>query len=465
MQVKALSILLGDITIGTLLRYDWPPGQPSTRFVPDEAFIRRVNPPLISLSMKAADPESQQLLWRDLAAPQFNGRPSATHGTLLPPFFQGLLPEGVLRDHIAHLRGCDPTDHFEMLAACGRDLPGNIHARPTQLDPSTLMGLISTNETLDQDWVAEPMQEGVSVSGIQPKIGVLKDGERYVARTRLQDSRVIAKLPVVGYPRLPELEYTSLQLAGQAGINICHAVLEPLHKLAASHGFDLGEADQSTLFLAVTRFDRAPGKRIHVEDFGQIMSIAPEDKYTSSYLEIAAIMMGEPSLGEAAVHELLRRIAVNELLGNPDMHLKNIGVIYPDERTPILSPAYDIVGYSAYHGRHGHALHLLPRSMQPPPSQTRSAKPAKPGLSPLLVRRFCSALGIAEKPAAGVIRRVVEQAVKAWPATIQHAPLTERQKSRLIQHLASHPMVISLLRCSPKLSAPFAAHINHSPPA
>ncbi len=25
-------------------------------------------------------------------------------------------------------RGCDPKDHFEMLAACGLDLPGNVYA-------------------------------------------------------------------------------------------------------------------------------------------------------------------------------------------------------------------------------------------------------------------------------------------------------------------------------------------------
>src|SRR5207253_7277793 len=128
----------------------------------------------------------------------------------------------------------------------------------------------------------------------------------------------------------------------------------PLEKLMVAHGYDLGDAGQKTNFLAVTRFDRAPGVRFHVEDFAQIMDVQPEDKYTLSYLDIAAVMLNELSLGEPAVHELLRRMAVNELLGNPDMHLKNLGVIYNDGKTPTLSPAYDIVAYSAYQRRTGH---------------------------------------------------------------------------------------------------------------
>lgn len=448
MHVKTLALRLGETPIGLLFQYEITPGQPITKFVPDAAFARQPDAPLLSLSMKAATPESQPLLWHDLAAPMFNGRISPRNGALLPPFFQGLLPEGVLRDHIAELRDCDPKDHFEMLAACGRDLPGNVYASPTHPDPEMLRRLIDADEPVDEGLVADPIEAGVSVSGIQPKVGVLKEGERYVGRTRLQDTHIIAKLPVVGYPNLPELEHLSLQLAEKAGVNVCHTVLEPLRKLAVEHGFDLGEAGENTLFLAVTRFDRAPGQRIHVEDFAQILGIAPEEKYTSSYLEIAAVMLGEPSLGEAAVHELLRRLAVNELLGNPDMHLKNIGVIYADGRTPMLSPAYDIVGYSAYHRRQGHALHILPGEMQkrllraPGPARQR-----KTGLSPLLLREFCSALGIPEKPAGNVIQKTVQQALLHWPTMIrQAAGLTERQKDNLLHHLADHPMAASLIR-------------------
>jgi hypothetical protein len=78
----------------------------------------------------------------------------------------------------------------------------------------------------------EPMEEGASLSGVQPKVGVIKQGDHYVGRTRLQDTRIIAKLPVVGQPKLPELEDLSLRLASAAGVSVTQASLEPLEKLA-----------------------------------------------------------------------------------------------------------------------------------------------------------------------------------------------------------------------------------------
>ena len=89
MLVKALNIQLGSTHIGILFQYELVPGQPITRFMPDEAFANERNAPTVSLSMKAAEPESQKLLWLDLAAPMFNGRISARNGALLPAFFQG----------------------------------------------------------------------------------------------------------------------------------------------------------------------------------------------------------------------------------------------------------------------------------------------------------------------------------------------------------------------------------------
>lgn len=54
----------------------------------------------------------------------------------------------------------------------------------------------------------------------------------------------------------------------------------------------------------------------------EVFGIMPEDKYSAetSYLSVAAVMLSRPSWGEATVYELLRRIIVNEMLGNPDMH-------------------------------------------------------------------------------------------------------------------------------------------------
>lgn len=443
MNLKTLAIYLGEQRVGLLFQYG--NDNPILRFVADDAFVALGdNAPTLSLSMRADDPETQRALWANVSAPVFNGRQSRRKGWLLPPFFQGLLPEGVFRDHVAAVRGCEPDDHFEMLAATGRDLPGNVHARPVTLTRQEAAHLVTQDEdSLEMSVIEEPMEDGVSVSGVQPKVGVIRDGDRYVGRTRMQDTHIIAKLPVVGHPLLPELEELSLRLARAAGVDACEAKLEPLEKLAVEHGYDLGnDVTGTTNFLAVTRFDRAPGSRFHVEDFGQVMAVQPEDKYRESYLAMAAIMLAQPSLGEAAVHELLRRMTVNELLGNPDMHLKNVGIIYKDGKTPTLSPAYDIVGYSAYQRRTGHAIFIVPPELLPPSSDDTRRRHQH--LSPAMVRQFCGHLRLPEKPAAAEIQRTVLAAVKSWPEMILASQLTDMQKTNLLAHFEQHPMVMSV---------------------
>ena len=342
-----------------------------------------------------------------------------------------------------------------MLAACGKDLPGNVYALPVELSRDELAKYVTqNNDALEMSVTAEPMDEGVSLSGVQPKLAVTKVGDRYVARTTMQEAHIIAKLPVVGQPRLPELEDLSLRLAAAAGVTVCTAYLVPLAQLAVDHGYDLGDADGMTNFLAVERYDRdAPG-RVHCEDFAQVLNVWPEDKYTgASYVEVAATMMGFESLGEKAVHELVRRLVVNEMLGNPDMHLKNMGLRYSDGVNPELPGAYDIVGYAAYHARTGHGLHILvPDETRKPriPAQAPSAaKAAKPQLTPMVVRKFCAALALPEKPMAAVIKACVQLARRNWPALIESAHLTELQKKNLLQYFRSHHLVVSLAKRHP----------------
>jgi serine/threonine-protein kinase HipA len=463
-NIKALAISIGDLRAGVLFQYQESgreDAQVVTRFVADEAFIR-AGQPTVSVSYFASTPEEQSALWRDVGSPSFNGRYSNKNGWLLPAFFQNLLPEGVFRDHIAALRKCEPTDQFEMLAACGKDLPGNVYAFPIDLSQDDMAQYVTQNhDALEMSVVAEPMDDGVSLSGVQPKLAVIKTGGRYVGRTRYQDSHIIAKLPVVGQPMLPELECLSLQLAACAGVHVCDAYLEPLEKIAVQHGYDLGDANGKTNFLAVLRYDREPGKRIHCEDFAQILGEMPEDKYggllakssPQTYLGIAAVLNSFDSLGETAVHELLRRLVVNEMLGNPDMHLKNVGLFYPDGRTPELPPAYDIVAYAAFNKNFGHGLKILPPNLLPRIHNPDGDARVKQRLSPAVLRAFCAALEIPEKPAAKAISDCVLKACETWPDMIADAGITDLQKEKLLDHFRSHPFVESIARRKRKSGA------------
>ena len=46
---------------------------------------------------------------------------------------------------------------------------------------------------------------------------------------------------------------------------------------------------------------------------------------------------------KTGTYDFFRRLVFSVLIGNGDMHLKNWSLLYPDRRTPILSPAYDFV--------------------------------------------------------------------------------------------------------------------------
>lgn len=452
MNVKALEIYIGELRAGVLFQYAQEGTQTINRFVADRALIENPQAPTISLSYLAETAEEQALLWQDYRSPVFNGSLSKDRQSwLLPAFFQNLLPEGVFRDQIAQLRQCTPNDHFELLAACGKDLPGNIYALPATLSREALGYYVTQNaDALEMTVTAEPLEEGVSLSGVQPKLGVIKEGGRYVGRTKDQDTHIIAKLPVPAYPLLPEVEDLSLRLAKAAGVNACDAYLEPLGKLAAQHHYDVGDTQSNTNFLAVVRYDRRPGARVHCEDFAQVFGVMPEDKYTpqASYLAVAAVLLSRPSLGEEAVHELLRRIMVNEMLGNPDMHLKNLGLWYPDGHTPEMPPAYDIVAHTLYSPVRGHGLRILPEAFESglKPKDSNGQRGHRIQLTPGVLRLFCNQLGIPERPAAKALTDCVKAAYQHWPDMIEASVLTSTQKKKLREHLFRHHAIESLAR-------------------
>ncbi len=59
------------------------------------------------------------------------------------------------------------------------------------------------------------------------------------------------------------------------------------------------------------------------------------------------------------VAEFIRRLSFNTLIGNGDMHLKNLSLTYPDDRHARLSPAYDFID-SPLHSRRPVCAELQP---------------------------------------------------------------------------------------------------------
>lgn len=439
MNVLALDIFLGADRAGLLFQYGT--GKTAlTRFIPDEAFWLLADGPVLSWAAQDDSPQRREQFWRSyVTTPFFNAE-----GGRLPAFFQNLLPEGPLRRHLEELRGCGPNDHFDLLATCGTDLPGNVYAYPAHLDAEALAGVVTQrHDALEMTVTADPLPEATSLSGVQPKLALVAQGGRYVARTKdAGGAHIIAKLPTAEYALLPEVEELSLRLAKAAGVEVCEAWLAPLEEIAAGQPFVLGESRQ---FLAVRRFDREPRGHVHCEDFAQILRIQPEEKYThpaATYAAMAstlreAMNMG-PGLGDAAAEELIRRVMVNEMLGNYDAHVKNFGVVYRDGRTPELSPAYDVVAYAAYLGGRGHALRFVPGGEK----QAR--------LTPATLRSFCNATGMLETRVRGVLNTAVGKACETWPDLIGGSSLLPKQKQNLLAHFESCDAVKSWRARSPK---------------
>lgn len=443
MRYRALDIALAGRHCGVLFQY----GQGSSalmRLQPDPDYWHDPDAPVLSWGARQVDARERALFVADAAhQPFFNGR-----GERLPNFFQNLLPEGPLRKHLEQLRGCAPDDHLEILAMCGEDLPGNVVAMPLPEDREAMRKMVTQeNDALEMSVIESPVAGATSLSGIQPKLGLVERGGRYVARTRDRSDgvHIIAKLPAVEYPLLPEVEELSLRLARVAGVDTCRAVLRPVSDILPQDQPYTVEPGRQ--FLAVQRFDRGPGGHIHCEDFAQILGIEPGDKYNdpqgrSSYAAMLITLGQGMGLGEDAMHELMRRLMVNEMLGNYDAHVKNFGVVYLDGRHPVLSPAYDVVAYAAYLQGHGHALKFFPGA------------PERAQIGPALIRDLCNLTGMLEAKLRKVLSDTVAKAVKAWPDMIGDSALQATQKTRLLQHFHAVPAVAAMMRRTARSAAP-----------
>ena len=137
-----------------------------------------------------------------------------------------------------------------------------------------------------------------------------------------------------------------MSLAAMSGIDVPEFKLVEMSKLKNLPRINLPDEELS---FAIKRFDRNGNERIHMEDFAQILVKYPHEKYDSaSYEQIGRVIYEYSGDGLADAQQFARRLLVNILLANGDAHLKNWSLYYPDQITPRLSPAYDIVTTSVY---------------------------------------------------------------------------------------------------------------------
>lgn len=261
--------------------------------------------------------------------------------SVLPPFFSNLLPEGPLRRYLAERAGVKEKREFFLLWMLGRDLPGALSVHPA--DGEALPPQVEEDLTPDK----RQNMLRFSLAGVQLKFSALKNDPKKGGLTIPVEGvggSWIVKLPSHQYPGVPENEYSMMTLAKAMGMDVPEIQLIDVE---AIKGLPEGIGELRGKALAVKRFDRTADGAVHTEDFAQVFGVFPDEKYDKANYRSIAHVLGIET-GDAGVAEFIRRLVFSTLIGNADMHLKNWSLIYPDRRTPVLSPAYDLLSTIPY---------------------------------------------------------------------------------------------------------------------
>ncbi|MCP4661904.1 MAG: type II toxin-antitoxin system HipA family toxin, partial [bacterium] len=263
----------------------------------------------------------------------------------LPPHFANLLPEGKLREVIERTAGIETGDDLALLTFVGGDLPGAVVLRSSEVGtgfPDRLRAVATEPEEVEADREGERLR--FSLAGIQMKLSMVRDSDKLTLPARGETGEWIVKFDSPTYPKLPENEYSMLEWARAAGFEVPECHLQD-----ASHldGLPSRYAPAGSQVLAIRRFDRARRRRIHQEDFAQVVGLPPGKKYEHVTYE-TLVKLTRSIVGDSGAEELVRRLALMIACGNNDAHLKNWSLVYPDGMEARLSPLYDQVSTVAW---------------------------------------------------------------------------------------------------------------------
>lgn len=268
-------------------------------------------------------------------------------------YLDGVLPEGNARTNHAIAAGVAPDDTLAMMSTFGRDTPGAVIATPAGADDPTRQGhyepltleevgerLRKADEHSPVDWTGRTV-ESTSLPGMVPKIALHRTAEGWAACKNGAPSTWILK---VGHPQAHEgadvidTEVACLELARFVGLTNVDAEI-------------LRFADGQRA-IAVRRFDRhldddgVTVVREHQEDMAQALGLNTQDpnrkfqwgKNLPSLAACAKVLRRDG--GDQ--RDLFRLVVFTYLVGNTDMHAKNIALVRRWDGSALLAPAYDI---------------------------------------------------------------------------------------------------------------------------
>ena len=315
--MSALQVLLGDIEVGILEHYE----DESERFTFSDSYLS---------ALIERRPILGQLFEDRFPDPIDVGGPVA--------WFSHLLPQGAMRHWRSRLYGIDEDDSFSLLARLGENLPGAVILRPTNSS-------LGRNRIVSKPVIEQQGNDRFrfSLAGAQWKMSARSAGRGLTTSAEALGREYIAKFHSPEYPDLPQCEFATMKWAQYVGMNT------PEFELRSVSDFDAIPEDMPTgngLVFVTARFDRVNSRRIHMEDFAQILDRPPgHEQYRGSYEEIARLLRW---ISPNSIDEFIKLVVFNLICGNGDAHLKNFSVLYDNGRDAALSPAYDLVSTIVY---------------------------------------------------------------------------------------------------------------------
>lgn len=348
----------------------------------------------------------------------FEDDPRAEHHVRfgVPVWFANLLPEGALRELIARRADVHVSRSWFLLGLLGADLPGAVVIRAAE-------GAELLPEEIEQETDSDEQSLKFSLAGVQLKFSALREGRGLTVPVHGSGGDWIVKLPDQRYDGVPETEFATMNWAREAGLDVPPTDLVDVSEVK---GLPTALYQAGGKALAVQRFDRRSEGRVHIEDFAQVFSLMPDEKYGHTNYESIARFLH--ALAPAGVDEMVRRLVFQILAGNGDAHAKNWSLIYPDGIQARLSPAYDLVNTTAYIQPDDLALNL---------GGTRDFEK----LDRQRFRRFARHSGLDEGHVVEVVDEQVQITVDAWEKQRSELGMPDHVADEINRRLRELPLV------------------------
>ena len=269
-------------------------------------------------------------------------------------FFDELLPEGAARQRLADRARVTSADTLGLLVAYGRDVAGAVQvidpSAADAADPPRARALTTADIVDLLDDVAAfplgnaPMSGKASLAGVQEKVLLARVGDRWGQCLYGYPSTHILKPVSRAHPDMIYNEEYSSRLARALGLAPYATWIETF---------------EGTDALVIERYDRddhVPGRRLHQEDFNQVLGASGAEKYQEhsgkvSLARVASVVASADGLD--GLEQFLTLVALAVAVGNLDMHAKNISLLHPPSGPARLAPTYDVVPLTHYPGIDG----------------------------------------------------------------------------------------------------------------